>query len=218
MIARALNWREPERFHQNYAAVLLSHGIGMGLVLNGELVSGIRSSGTEFGHLSHIPEGALCRCGRMGCIEAYAGDYAIYRRARSVDVSTTPRNDISHQEMRTVHADAVSGAQSAIVAYGEAGRALGTGIADMYALMDSFPVAFVGKGTEAFEFIEKPLRDAIRATKLDVIKDNIEIHCYPDETPLILEGCTITALRALDEMFAQATQQQIEVLDDALQE
>lgn len=206
MIARALHWRAPDRFSNNYAAVLLSHGIGMGLMLNGELVSGIRSSGTEFGHLSHIPDGALCRCGRRGCIEAYAGDYAIYRRARAADETQAPRNDIGYEEMDEVHRAALQGNKEAIAAYHDAGRALGTGLADMYALMDSFPVAFVGHGTRAFEFIEEPLRQAISSTKLDVIGNEIEIHCFPDEKPLILEGCTVTALLEVDEMFAHAAE------------
>ncbi|MCY6381294.1 ROK family transcriptional regulator [Hoeflea prorocentri] len=206
MIARALHWRAPDRFNNNYAAVLLSHGIGMGLMLNGDLVSGIRSSGTEFGHLSHIPDGALCRCGRRGCIEAYAGDYAIHRRAQATAETEAPRNDISYDEMDEVYRAALGGDQDAIAAYADAGRALGTGLADMYALVDSFPVAFVGRGTQAFEFIEEPLREAISATKLDVIADEIDIHCFPDEKPLILEGCTVTALLEVDEMFAHATQ------------
>ncbi|MEX3009829.1 ROK family protein [Hoeflea sp. TYP-13] len=216
MIARALHWSAPERFNRNYAAVLLSHGIGMGLMLNGELVSGIRSSGTEFGHISHIPNGALCRCGRRGCIEAYAGDYAIYRRAQASGETATPRNDIGHLEMNAVHEAAIAGNEDALNAYAEAGQALGTGLADMYALVDSFPVAFVGNGTEAFEFIEKPLREAIAATKLDVLGEAIEIHCFPDENPLIVEGCTITALLELDELFAQATEQATKAEDNVV--
>ena len=216
MIARALHWSAPDTFGKNYAAVLLSHGIGMGLMLNGELVSGIRSSGTEFGHISHIPNGALCRCGRRGCIEAYAGDYAIYRRAQSFDETARPRNDIGSSEMDTVREAALSGDKDALAAYAEAGEALGTGLADMYALVDSFPVAFVGNGTASFEFIETPLREAIAATKLDVLGEAIEIHCFPDENPLIVEGCRVTALQELDELFAQATERPLEVETDVV--
>ncbi|MCP4316990.1 MAG: ROK family transcriptional regulator [Hyphomicrobiales bacterium] len=216
MIARTLHWSAPDRFGQNYAAVLLSHGIGMGLMLNGELVSGIRSSGTEFGHISHIPNGALCRCGRRGCIEAYAGDYAIYRRANAAGETATPRNDIGYSEMNAVHEAAMAGNEDALAAYAEAGQALGTGIADMYALVDSFPVAFVGNGTKAFEFIETTLREAIAATRLDVLGEAIEIHCFPDENPLIVEGCTVTALLELDELFAQATELALEVETDVV--
>ena len=202
MIARALHWREPDHFGKDYAAVLLSHGIGMGLMLNGDLVSGIRSSGTEFGHLSHIPNGSLCRCGRHGCIEAYAGDYAIYRRAQASPTGQTPRDDISDVEMDAVYEAASKGDENALQAYRDAGRALGTGLADMFALVDTIPIAFVGKGTKAFEFIEEPLREALAENKLDVSAGEVDIRCYPDERPLIEEGCIMTALLEVDEIMA----------------
>lgn len=216
MIARALHWREPKHFNQDYAAVLLSHGIGMGLMLNGDLVSGIRSSGTEFGHLSHIPHGALCRCGRNGCIEAYAGDYAIYRRSVSAGATAAPRSDISDTQMDTVYASALGGDTNALAAYREAGRALGTGLADMFALVDPIPIAFVGKGTKAFEFIEPSLREALAETKLDIGARDADITCYPDERPLIDEGCTITALLETDELLARASYANETVLSDVV--
>ncbi len=81
MIAVALRWHKPERYRDDFIAILLSHGIGMGMVLKGELFTGTQSSGGEFGHMIHRPDGALCRCGRRGCVEAYAGNYAIWRNA-----------------------------------------------------------------------------------------------------------------------------------------
>lgn len=216
MIARALNWREPERFGQNYAAILLSHGIGMGLMLNGQLFSGIRSSGTEFGHLSHMPDGALCRCGRRGCIEAYAGDYAIFRRAHTVGGDTAPRNDIGDDQMQRVFQAARAGDANALAAYRDAGRALGTGLADIFALIDPLPIAFVGKGTKAFEFIEPFLRAAVADTKVAIGAEDVEIYCFPDERPLIEEGCTVTALLEVDALLARAAPKLSGALNDAL--
>lgn len=202
MMARALHWQAPDLFDRNFAAVLMSNGIGMGLMLNGELVKGTRSSGAEFGHLSHVPDGALCRCGRRGCIEAYAGDYAIYRRAHGEAETTSPRNDISQDDMDAVREAAARNDPQALSAYREAGQALGTGLADMFALVDSFPVAFIGNGTAAFEYMEEPLRTAIAATRLDALSAAIEIHCFPDDIPLIQEGCAVTALQEQDDQFA----------------
>ena len=65
----------------------------------------------------------------------------------------------------------------------KAGEALGTGLADMYALVTPSPLPSSGSGTESFDFIEAPLREAIAATKLDVLGEAIEIHCFPDENP-----------------------------------
>lgn len=216
MIASALHWREPEHYGSNYGVVLLSHGIGMGLILNDELMSGTRSSGTEFGHISHIPRGALCRCGRHGCIEAYAGDYAIFRRARGEGSDTPPRYDITDAEMDRIYEAARSGDANALAAYREAGHALGTGLADVFALVDPFPIAFVGKGTKAFAFIEAPLREALADAKMAAVTQETEIRCYPDERPLIEEGCLISALQKVDEQRARTPLHQGEALPHAI--
>ena len=90
----------PERYRDDFIAILLSHGIGMGLVLKGELFTGTHSSGGEFGHMIHRPDGALCRCGRRGCVEAYAGNYAIWRSARRMSEDAEPVADVGDADMR----------------------------------------------------------------------------------------------------------------------
>jgi predicted NBD/HSP70 family sugar kinase len=99
MIAVALRWHKPERYREDFIAILLSHGIGMGMVLKGELFTGTQSSGGEFGHMIHRPDGALCRCGRRGCVEAYAGNYAIWRNAKQRCEDDVPAADISDTDM-----------------------------------------------------------------------------------------------------------------------
>ncbi len=78
----------------------------MGLVLKGELFTGTQSSGGEFGHMMHRPDGALCRCGRRGCVEAYAGNYAIWRSAEQPARTQTPISDIGADDMAKLAAAA----------------------------------------------------------------------------------------------------------------
>ncbi|RVC40690.1 ROK family transcriptional regulator, partial [Mesorhizobium sp. M4A.F.Ca.ET.090.04.2.1] len=108
MMAVALQWRDPDRYRDDFIAILLSHGIGMGLVLKGELFTGTHSSGGEFGHMIHRPGGALCRCGRRGCVEAYAGNYAIWRNAKEMGEDAEPV-DVSDADMRSLAARARAG-------------------------------------------------------------------------------------------------------------
>jgi predicted NBD/HSP70 family sugar kinase len=201
-MARALNWREADVYGPNFAAILLSHGVGMGLFLHGRLINGTRSSASEFGHMVHIPEGALCRCGRRGCIEAYAGDYAIARAARGDAEDTPPPDLIEPPDIAAIAGAARAGDGPARAALAAAGRALGTGLAGLYALVDPFPVALIGGGTAAFDLIEQPLRDALGGTMGGGDARDITIDCYPDERPLVLEGCAVKALLQLDGDFA----------------
>ncbi|MEM8578358.1 MAG: ROK family transcriptional regulator [Pseudomonadota bacterium] len=70
--------------HDSFIVVTIEAGVGMGLVLGGEVYRGTRGCGAEFGHTKVHLEGALCRCGQRGCLEAYVADYALEREARTL--------------------------------------------------------------------------------------------------------------------------------------
>lgn len=52
-------------------------GIGGGCVYQGQIIMGAKLSAMEIGHMQMVPHGALCGCGRRGCLEAHAGRLAI---------------------------------------------------------------------------------------------------------------------------------------------
>ena len=64
--------------------VMLSSGVGGGLVLDGSLFTGHSGMTGELGHVQVDPEGALCRCGNRGCLETVAGAQALLARLRPV--------------------------------------------------------------------------------------------------------------------------------------
>lgn len=61
------------------ACVNIGMGIGMGLIIDGNLYSGVNYQSGELGHTIVVPNGPLCRCGRRGCLEAVASGRAILR-------------------------------------------------------------------------------------------------------------------------------------------
>ncbi|MFN4273169.1 MAG: ROK family protein [Aliihoeflea sp.] len=199
MIAVALRERSPERYRDNLTAIMLSNGIGMGLILGGRLFNGSVSSGGEFGHMTHEPDGALCRCGRHGCIEAYAGNYAIMRNARSQSRWTQPDADIDERAMVALAADARAGEGPEREAFQIAGRAIGYGLGSLFALYDPTPVAIVGPGTAAFDIIEPALREALARTAGGQDAGSLRFELELDERPLIRAGCAHSALAHIDE-------------------
>ena len=207
MIAQALNWREPDKYGENFAAVLLAHGVGMGLFLRNRIINGTRSSGVEFGHMTYVPDGALCRCGNSGCIEAYAGDYAISRRARGEDETTPPSGLLDTPDLDAIGAAARGGDKSALAAIETAGAAIGTGLASMYALVDAFPVVFVGRGAAIFDLMEPGIRKALETAPGESDYRQIELDYHPDERPLVREGCAITALLVQDDEMSKQRMQ-----------
>tara|TARA_R110000868_G_scaffold92493_4_gene256703 strand:+ start:2481 stop:3695 length:1215 start_codon:yes stop_codon:yes gene_type:complete len=204
LMARALNRREPKRYSTSFASIMLSYGVGMGLFLRGTIVNGLNTSGTEFGHMVFQPGGALCRCGRRGCIEAYAADYAIRRAARGEPEDTMPPAPADHIDFQQIADLAHAGDARAIQAIEEAGRAIGTGLCSLFALVDAFPIALIGRGTLVFDIMEGAIREALESTVGGGNINDIDIHCFADEKPLVAEGCAITALLVLDEEIADA--------------
>lgn len=200
MMAEALRWRDPDLYNQNFMAVLLSHGIGMGLVLKGEMFTGTQSSGGEFGHMIHRPGGALCRCGRRGCVEAYAGNYAIWRSATGQPEDAPPMDDVEDAQITALAQAARLGEPHAVEAFRRAGEALGYALGSLFALIDPAPVCFVGVGATAFDLVEGPLRASLACTAGGHHGQAIAFAAEPDEMPLIREGCTMRALTYVDEM------------------
>ncbi len=206
MIAAALRWRDGVRYCDDFIAILLSHGIGMGMVLKGEIFTGTQSSGGEFGHMIHRPGGALCRCGRRGCVEAYAGNYAIWRSARGAGDDEPPVANPGPVDMAALAAAARDCDGPEREAYRRAGEALGYGLGSLFALIDPAPVAMVGIGAAAFDLIEPSLRDAIAKTSGGLHSKAISFATETDEVPLIMQGCAMQALTHMDEeVFASSS-------------
>ena len=65
-------------------AVFVGTGVGGGLILDGKIRSGERGYAGEIGHVTVVSGGALCGCGELGHLEAYAGKAGIERRARAM--------------------------------------------------------------------------------------------------------------------------------------
>lgn len=84
--AAAAAWAEAKagagKSVSNMAFAGFGTGIGGALVIDGELVRGVHGFGSEPGHLTVVPDGLECPCGRRGCWELYASGSALGRYAR----------------------------------------------------------------------------------------------------------------------------------------
>jgi len=136
LVALAELWFGAGRRLADFAVVTIEHGVGMGLVINHRLYRGARGLGTELGHTKVQLDGALCRCGQRGCLEAYVADYALAREA------VTALN-LMHRDGQPIsvlleslfdHAKAGNAAARSI--FRRAGRYLAVGLANIVNLFD----------------------------------------------------------------------------------
>ena len=68
-------------FESNLIVVTVKHGIGAGILVNGRLFQGDGGGAGEIGHVVVQEDGALCRCGKRGCLESIASARAVLQRA-----------------------------------------------------------------------------------------------------------------------------------------
>lgn len=76
-LALAEGWRGAAAGHTDYIAMVVSTGVGGGIVLDGRLLDGAAGNAGHVGHVIVEPEGRLCGCGARGCLEAEASGTAI---------------------------------------------------------------------------------------------------------------------------------------------
>lgn len=63
--------------------IMVSQGIGAGILLNNQIFRGVYGAAGELGHITIMPNGPRCLCGRRGCLEALAGAQAILANVRN---------------------------------------------------------------------------------------------------------------------------------------
>ncbi|WP_156911775.1 ROK family protein [Kaistia adipata] len=206
MMAQALNSRDPVRFGGTFAAIFMAYGVGMGLYINGKLFTGAFGSGAEFGHANHMPGGALCRCGRRGCVEAYVADYAIYRAVENLPPDEPPTEiDPDAETMHALEERGRAGEDRVRMAYHQAGLALGFGLSRLIALINPQRVAITGRGVAAFDLMEAGFRAGLEEGLVSELARMTEIEVFSAEDDLVDVGILAGAMQRLDrEIFASS--------------
>ena len=206
MIAEGLMALEHYQYKGNAAVVFMGYGVGMGLVIDGKAYHGATGAAAEFGHMNHVPGGALCRCGKSGCLEAYASDYGILRAAENLAADTPPPSHaVDADVMRSLESAARRGDGKAKAAYDAAGRAIGYGLARLIALLNPDRIVISGPGTAAFDLMVDAMHEAIEEGVVAELRQGITIETIPMSHDMIITGTIQALLHELDrEVFASA--------------
>ena len=133
--------------------LMVSGGVGAGLILGGELYRGTGGTAGELGHVLVDESGPICRCGNRGCLEMMAGGRAILALLRESN-----GDDLTLDEVMALANDGDSGARRAIA---DAGRVLGRSIAAMVNAFNPELVIVGGAVSVAGDVLLDPLREAV---------------------------------------------------------
>ncbi|MDX2937560.1 ROK family protein [Streptomyces ipomoeae] len=158
-ITAAEHWQGAARGHDNALCMVVSTGVGGGLVLGGKLHAGPTGNAGHIGHISVDLDGEPCPCGARGCVERIASGPNIARRALDNGWRPGPDGDTS---AAAVAAAAQAGDPMAVASFERAAQALAAGIAATATLVE-IDIAVIGGGVAgAGDVLFAPLRAALK--------------------------------------------------------
>jgi predicted NBD/HSP70 family sugar kinase len=174
----------------NSVFVSVSDGVGVGIVVNGELLRGRHNTAGEFGHVPLSIDGPRCSCGATGCWEAYISNPATLARFFGRDATDPGPRDVETVSftVEDLIARARAGDAKALAAINSTARYLGLGLASIINALDPTRIFIGGEITTAWALIEPIVRNALRERTLTEFGGATEIHVVPAEEHPRLRG------------------------------
>jgi len=167
------------RGEKNLAYIKVGSGIGAGLILNQQIYGGTTGAAGEIGHLTIEENGPLCNCGNHGCLEAFAGGYAIANQAKILVKSgvTTLLAEIPLDQITAVDvADAAQrGDLHAQEILKRSGTYIGIALAGLVNLLNPSIIIIGGGVTEAGDIFTNPIRQAVRDRAMRASGQGVQI-------------------------------------------
>jgi glucokinase len=151
-------WRGAGRGARCLLAMVVSTGVGGGIVEEGRLVHGAHGNAGHIGHIVVRPSGRPCACGARGCLEAEASGLNLAQQAKEAISRGVESRLPSEPTARDLAAAAATGDRLALQLFRKAGVALGRGIASATSLLDLDRVVIGGGVSNAARYFLGSLR------------------------------------------------------------
>jgi predicted NBD/HSP70 family sugar kinase len=173
-------WFGAGRTIADFAVITIENGVGMGLVLENRLFRGARGMGLELGHTKVQLDGALCRCGQRGCLEAYLADYALAREAATALHRNSRNLQSPNAMLDALFSQAKSGNEAARTIFRRAGRYLSVGLANVIQLFDPGLIILSGERMQYdYLYADEVLAEMQKLTLTDGRQScQVEIHAW----------------------------------------
>lgn len=167
---------------KNVLFVNMSWGLGMGIIINGELYGGKSGFAGEIGHFPAFDNEIICHCGKKGCLETEASGRAVYRKLQE----RLERGENSHllkkfptQFTDITLADVLQAVKDedvlSIELIEEVGYALGKEMAGFINVFNPEMVVIGGTLSTTGAYLLEPVRSAIRKHSLNMVNRDSEI-------------------------------------------
>ncbi|MFL5910828.1 MAG: ROK family protein [Gaiellaceae bacterium] len=147
--------------------IKIATGIGAGLVLERRLFRGAGGTAGEIGHTTIDESGAICRCGSRGCLETYAGAHAVVELLKP-SLGPEVTGELVVERALEGHA----GSRRAI---GDAGRHVGSALANLCNLFNPELIVVGGTFAAAGDVLLEPMREAVQRRAIPSAAEDVEI-------------------------------------------
>ncbi|MCF0063910.1 ROK family protein [Dyadobacter chenwenxiniae] len=158
-------------------------GVGLGIIINGEVFNGASGFAGELGHIQVKPDGLLCHCGKIGCLDTITSAIALIRRAKeginsgkATILSQIVNNNLDLLDTSHIIEAVHAGDEFSIDLLSTVGTELGKGLATAVHLFNPEVIIVGGLLAEAGPFISNPIEQAINKYCLSDFKNSLSIH------------------------------------------
>jgi predicted NBD/HSP70 family sugar kinase len=175
----------------DFVYVKASHGLGIGLVLGGEVYRGAKGLAGEIGHAVVEPDGELCRCGSRGCLETVVSIERVRQQVSFVSGSAQP-------DLMTAAAQHPAARRIVL----EAGRTLGRALADVCNLLDPDRVVVGGELAAAGPPLVEGVAESIRRYAQPAVGDTEVVLAALGERAQVAGATALAGARARAELWS----------------
>lgn len=199
------------RFKRNTMVINISWGVGLGMVLNGELFRGHNGFAGEFSHMPLFNNNKLCSCGKTGCLETETSLLVIIEKAteglkagRLSGIGKDFPSGHFEQDCESIISAAIKGDQFAVELLSEVGYNIGRGVAILIHLINPELVILSGRGALAGKVWQAPIQQALNEHCIPRLAANttIEISTLGYEAELIGSAALVMESRVKEHVKA----------------
>jgi predicted NBD/HSP70 family sugar kinase len=152
---------------RNFICVTIGEGIGAGIVIDGRLYEGATGGAGEVGHMCIDFNGPRCRCGEKGCLEVFASNSFLLKRAQEAILKG--QGTFKKVTIEALQDAANNGDEVARGIFTEMSKNLGIGLKNVVNLFNPEAIILSGECVKAYPFFGP------------ILKKEIQKHSFPEE-------------------------------------
>lgn len=182
--------------YKNVLTINIDWGVGLGILINGEVFEGSQGFAGELGHIQAKADGILCECGKIGCLDTLTSAVALIRQAQEgiAEGTATLLTKLAAEDVAALSANHIiqavrMGDGFSIDLLSDLGTELGKGLAIAVHLFNPEAIIVTGVLAQAGSFITNPMGQAINRYCLTDFRDSLKIKISELGAKARLLGC-----------------------------